>query len=187
MPRGILQIGPVVLLSLTILSASPSGARAGSEGGGIVKSELRDGIIGVEGNGASVPDVVADLSRTLGFDIDGEVPNKDLKITRKLEGRLEELLAQLLRDANYLLVMQTGAPKRLIVLQAGPAVVQPFGAMSVEELRRKEGELVAQIAQYEDMSQEARERAHPELARKFEEHISELTSEMQAVRTRQRP
>ncbi|MBO0763187.1 MAG: hypothetical protein J2P50_01140 [Hyphomicrobiaceae bacterium] len=150
----------------------------------LVRSEFREGIVKVEADGASVSDIIDSIARTLGFDVRGDVPNEDLRVTRTLEGTLDDLLAMLLRETNYLLVMDAGAPKRLIILPAGTAVAQPLGVLSVEELRQKEGELVAQIAQYEDLTQEARERSKPDLARKFERYLSELSAKMQAIRAR---
>jgi hypothetical protein len=54
--------------------------------------------------------------------------------------------------------------------------------MSVEQMRKKEGELVAQIAQYEDMRNEARERANLVFARKLEKYVEKLTAEAEAIR-----
>lgn len=161
---------------------------AQSEARTVVHSEGRNGTVEIEATDASVRDVIEALARTLGFEILGDAPSTDLRITRRLEGSLEEILLHVLHDANYLLVTGTGgAPKRLVFLSPAPVTVDPYAAMSVDQLRKQESELVAQIAQYEDLSQEARERSRPELAQKFERQINELSREMDAVRARLPP
>jgi hypothetical protein len=153
----------------------------------MVRSALRDGGIKVEAWDASTADIINDLASTLGFEVRGDIPFGDVRITRVLEGTLDELLEKLLLNANYMLVTEAGAPKRLIVLPAGPAAAvaaQSFPETSVEQLRQKESELVAQIAQYQDQREEARERANTEFARKLDRYVAKLSAEAEAIRAR---
>jgi hypothetical protein len=155
---------------------------------GVVRSAVRDGAIRVEAWDASTADIIGDLARTLGFEVRGDIPAGDVHITRDLEGTLDELLEKLLVNANYMLITDAGAPKRLIVLPAGNAVaVSSQGdalEMSVEQLRQKESELVAQIAQYVDQRDEARERANTQFVRKLDRYVAQLSAEAEAIRAR---
>jgi hypothetical protein len=188
LPRALVPVLALVLLGPPAVPILSHGvALAEPESIGRVRSRVGDGIVNVEADGASIPDIIENLARTLGFEVHGDAPNRDISIVRKLEGKLDDLLAHLLHGGNYLIVTEAGAPKRLIILQAGPAVVQPFASMPIKQLRRKANELVVQIAQFDDMSQEARERHNPELASKFERHITELSEEMEAIRARLPP
>src|SRR5262245_13762852 len=174
-----------MLFGLASMSAYQHAAVWGQEDGrGGVRTELGDTTVKVEADGASTAEIIEHLAGTLGFEISGDFPNKDVRLTRKLEGTLDELLAELLHGVSYVLVSEAGAPRRLVVLSAVPEAPGRVGAMSVEQLRQKENELVMQIAQFEDFRQEARERANPGLAKKFELHIKELSREMKAIRTR---
>jgi hypothetical protein len=155
----------------------------------VVRSVRRDGMLKVEAEGASVSDVIAALSRTEGFEVDGDAPGDGVRVTRSLEGTLDELLAKLLRDGNYVLITDEGLPKRLVILSAGRAAApphssQPREAMSVEHLRQKESELHVLIARYEDMSEEAREHANPEFASRFKNYARKLSGEVDAIRAR---
>lgn len=163
----------------------PEAGVAQSQGSGNVRTTIRHGVIKVEAYDSSVPDIIDDLARRLGFEVRGERPGADVHTQRSLEGTLDELLGNLLHDANYVLVTEAGTPKQLIILPPGPAVAQPaqtYPSMSVEQMRKKEGELVAQIAQYEDMRNEARERANLVFARKLEKYVEKLTAEAEAIR-----
>jgi hypothetical protein len=193
-PRAIVQVAAAALCVVAGTALFTRGAViAGNEGRGAIHSTIHDGIFKIEADGASVPEILEDLSRTLGFEVRGEVPNTEVKITRSLEGTLDEVLGSLLRDASYVLVTDAGAPRRLIILPPGSAapatnaVAQPFGSMSVEQLHQKEGELVVQIARYEDMSEEAREHANPEFARKFKTYARKLAGQVEAIRARLAP
>lgn len=195
MPRAIVGIVAAVLLGAIALFAG-GGVIAESterEDRGVLRSELRDGIIKLDADGADIKDVIEELSRTLGFEVLGDVPNNGLRMKKRLEGTLGELLAALLRDASYVLVTEAGAPKRLTILPAGPASsprftvvqpLQPYGSMSTEQLRKKEDELVVLAARYEDMSEEAREHANPELAKKLKSYAEKLAGDAESIRAR---
>jgi hypothetical protein len=162
-----------------------TGVAAGESG--VVRSGVRDGGIKLEAWDATTADIINDLASTLGFEVRGDIPAGDVRITRDLEGTLDELLEKLLLSANYMLVTEAGAPKRLIMLPAGPAVAvaaQSAPPMSVEQLRQEESELVAQIAQYQDQREEARERANTEFARKLDRYVAKLSAEAEAIRAR---
>jgi hypothetical protein len=154
-----------------------------------IRSIRSGGIIKVEAEHASVSDIIKDLSRIEGFEVDGDMPG-DVRLTRSLEGALDELLAKLLRDGSYVLVTDDSLPKRLIILPAGRAAAPPFppsqpqDTVSAQQLRQKEGELLVLIARYEDMSEEAREHANLEFARKFKSYAHQLSREVEAVRAR---
>jgi hypothetical protein len=174
------------VLALAVLA--PGSGRAGGESGS-VRSEVHDGVISLEAEDASVADIIHDMARLMGFEVRGEPPGKDVRLTRSLEGTLDDLLAGLLRDGNYLLTTEAGIPKRLVILPAGAAVApvlqaSPAPAMSVDDLHSREGELVQEIAQYEDMRAEARERSKPELARKLDRYVRKLTAEAESIRAR---
>jgi hypothetical protein len=165
--------------------------RAIAESGrhGVVRSVGSGGMIKVEAESASVSDIIKDLSRTEGFEVDGDVPG-DVRLTRSLEGTLDDLLAKLLRDGNYVLITDNSFAKRLIILPTSRAAApsshasRPHETVSAEQLRQREGELLVLIARYEDMSEEAREHANPEFARKFKSYAQQLSTEVEAVRAR---
>jgi hypothetical protein len=154
-------------------------AAADTNDGKAVRCEVHDGTVTVEADGAGIPEIVESLASTLGFELSGDVPNGDLRSSKTLVGRPEELLAKLLQGSNYVLSTEQGALKRVTILPA-----QANGSMSVEQLRQKEGELASQIAQYQEFVQEALDRSRPELAKKFEGQLKELSREAEAVRAR---
>jgi hypothetical protein len=88
-------------------------------------------------------------------------------------------------------VTEAGAPKRLLILAAGPTPshspptpphASPYASMSVEQLRQKEIELLVLVAQYEDMGEEARERIKPGLAKKYWGEAKKYVREAATVR-----
>jgi hypothetical protein len=170
-------------LALAVMAVLPHRAAAAkSDGGGVVRCQVRDGTVTVNADDASIPEIIESLASTLGFELRGDIPNNDLRITGTLEGRSDQLLAKLLQGSNYVLAIEGGAVKRLTMLPVAP----PDQSPSADRLRQKEDELVAWIAQYEEFAQEAIERSRPELAKKFERHIKELSREVEAVRARLR-
>jgi hypothetical protein len=192
--------GKIVRLIVTVLLGTAAMAHVPDQGAiaedgrlSVVRSVGRDGKIKVDAEGASVWDIIKNLSLTEGFELAGDAPNEDARLTRSLEGTLDELLATLLRGSNYVLEIDEGVPKRLIILPAGRAAAppshpsQPNEATSVEQLRQKEGELLVLMARYEDMSEEAREHANPEFARKFKSYAQKLAREVEAIRARLAP
>jgi hypothetical protein len=190
-PKTIVQFMVALQVAVAAIAHVPGEEAIAEDGGrGSVRSVRSGGIINVEAEGASVSDIIKELSRREGFEVDGDAPGEDVRLTRSLEGRLDELLAQLLRDGNYILVTDGSFAKRLIILEAGRATAspsrpsEPYNTVSVEQLRQKEGELLVLIARYEDMSEEAREHANPEFARKFKDYAQQLSREVEAVRAR---
>src|SRR5215510_11817691 len=87
--------------ALVVLADGP--ARTGNRHIGVVRSALHEGIITVEAEDATVADVIEAIARVAGFEVRGDSPGKDVRITRTLEGTLDELLISLLRDGNYVL------------------------------------------------------------------------------------
>jgi hypothetical protein len=184
----IVQFMLAVQLSVAAIALVPD-AIAEDGRRSFIRSIRSGGIIKVEAEHASVSDIIKDLSRIEGFEVDGDMPG-DVRLTRSLEGALDELLAKLLRDGSYVLVTDDSLPKRLIILPAGRAAAPPFhpsqpqDTVSAQQLRQKEGELLVLIARYEDMSEEAREHANLEFARKFKSYAHQLSREVEAVRAR---
>jgi hypothetical protein len=191
LPGTIVPFMAAVLLGVAVVAdALDEGAMAEDGHRSVVRSVRRDGIIKLDAEGASVSDIIKALSRTEGFEVGGDAPSEDVKLTRSLEGTLDELLAKLLRDGNYVLITDDSTAKRLIILSTGSAAAspsqtsQPHDTVSAEQLRQKEGELLVLIARYEDMSEEAREHANPEFAKKFKSYAQQLSREVEAVRAR---
>jgi len=188
----LVAIGPLVATVLGIAAVADipgETAVAEDDRRSIVRSVRRDGMLTVEAEDASVSDIIESLSRTEGFEVDGDAPGDGIRLTRSLKGTLDELLAKVLRDGNYVLITDKGLPKRLVILSAGraagsPHSSQPQEAASVEQLRQKEGELLVLMARYEDMSEEAREHANPEFASRFKSYARKLSREVDAIRAR---
>jgi hypothetical protein len=190
-PGTIVRGMAAVLLGVAaVAGALHQGAIAENLPRGVAVSVRQDGTLKIEAEGASVSEIIVDLSRVEGFEIEGDAPGEDVKLTRSLEGTLDELLTKLLREGNYVLISDDGVPRRLIILAAArgasPAADPSRlpGAESVQQLRQKENELVVLMAQYEDMSEEAREHANPEFARRFKTYAQKLSREVDAIRAR---
>lgn len=185
-------IAAVLLGLIATVDVANEKAIAEDDRRGVVRSVNRDGTVKVEAEDASLSHIIEELSRTVGFEVDGDAPNEDMRLTRSLEGTLDELLAKLLRDGNFVLLTDDGVPKRLILLPSSrpdsdrsqpPPTPQPI-TVSAEQLRQKESDLLVLIARYEDMSEEAREHANPEFAKKFKTYARHLAREVEAVRER---
>jgi hypothetical protein len=177
------------LLGVAAIAAT---AIAENEARGVVRSTFRDGTVVVEAKDASILEIVESLSQALDFEVEGEAPSKDVRVSRSLEGTLNEVLEKLLNGANYVLVTEAGAPKRLLILTAGPTPARAsptsphtaaYASMSVEQLRQKQDEFLNLVTQYEDMSEEARERIKPGLARKYRDEARKYSREAAAIRT----